>query len=1548
MNASMESFLDRAEQALSNRDSNRALSEASFLWHILRELNQDGIASALSPTALFRMARSGWATEDDSMPLFSIVGLPSLRPRTPPLAGDWILRVVPGIGDMGHVSLLACADLLPRSALEADGIAAEGDQPGYYGIVIESGAFPHSRDQPFARRILDGRGKLPPHTVVLRPNITEEEQGVIGRDNRVRVQDTTQVPGRWICKIRIDDFGSGREVGSGTGLLISNRHVLTAAHVIYDAYKDMQKFVITVTPALNDLDEPFDHYTITKKPQIRDEYSPSDGGINDFDYALLTLEKSLGQRQFKALQGNALCYWGSASCGINTVIARIDPHLLNGRAAYTAGYPSGKGRKQLWSAAGLLHSVDEKKRLMWTTADTTVGQSGSPVWVTDQQRYCLVGIAAGAGTSANAVVRVTRELIRQLQAWISADDETVTMTETVEPYAAPLPLVGVGTREGASPFARTPGHESEALSDFEDFAERFDPANIPANVAAALSARDWPRACQLAIASGWHDENDLTDLLFFARHPELASRVLDPKDPKFKLQSAEWSTVLKSEVRPAIEQASENTALVVSGRYVAERDPQFRGAAGQTFRDLVAWAAREVDLNPGFLGAVLLAEWDDNSLYLGSAPVRSFQSGSDDFFESRGQLAANVPAFSQVHFDVAGKTTNTNEHGREVTTIPFLSGKDATLATAVYLKYAEIKLRKAAKKNGGDFDTFSPEVRFALVRIAMAAGHGGIDTDGTLIRFKKTKDGWAPVAKGESGGILIGVASRLARVLAGDDILIRKNEPRADPSQSGHVTERNATILAAQALHLSDWIFDQPPTEATKNTGETFGIEDMANTRPETSFALLQEAVEDASLVCGSDLSSFGLSQREKDLKANRQPRAQLIGGVPHCKGEIRLNPNDTHGDTQDLLLWNFDVDGSYTKRQHETALDRMILEMHRRLVSASGAPAKASAYKIFLSGFASRTGSREHNQRLAAAREDTVQAYLLANIEKYRTAPEPNIGSLISFEKNPGGFAPSAKANVESAEARAARVIAVPSGSPVPAPLPWPPSTMEAQLRELLTASMLLAGDASAEFHSRALPQGRQSGSLWSYDLELTDRLSAINIDCLIEHGAHLHPARVLDRASWDKVKLVLEPSMGRQAIELPFNSNFLLGSFATTKGSIVPLTHAFWRLEAEADAATAVIFGFDVTHPGDPQPITDPSVFADSAANATPNRLWMLACCELVLNRGKADFEPSHMLIAARIYPMIEVLANFATAETFGQVTLRRPATSSMDHGWADGGRHAPVFYTDRNEDMGLVQAAAGFLGKPGAVLPAWDNLFDYFDKTAAAGAARTFIAVDPTKSDTRNLPGHRLVIDRDAPVLSRRPTNVMKVPRQGAYDNVHIAPAMLASLLPLIPSTRVVMAPVCAHDCFHMHWRWSKAFDDVSVKGWGIEGPYTVSGAPMIQLNQTLQITTTAGVPGIRYEARAKDQPAKQWMLVMPHGGAYALKVLVRPQDILRVLLLQLGPLGDKILNVIGSKVDDELFALFYFLIQYWPVPAGVLPLYSAEDVLTFTQRAELEHL
>jgi V8-like Glu-specific endopeptidase len=262
---------------------------------------------------------------------------------------------------------------------------------------------------------------------------SESEAGIIDGDNRVRVKKTVGVPWRWICKVSLKD-NRNRYHSGGTGVLVSDRHVLTAAHIVYEEYTDPYKYSIEVTPALGDeeKDEPFDSYAVSAKPKIPRKYDPKAKDHLDWDYALITLNKRVGGKKFSRLRERPLYYWGHPTSGTHTIFARLDPRTLNGKAAITAGYPERKGGRQLWLAAGILHSADVRRRTMWIAVKATKGQSGSPVWIQENGKFYLVGVAAGADEKSTVVVRVTDELIRQLQAWIREDGDTPTMGEIKE------------------------------------------------------------------------------------------------------------------------------------------------------------------------------------------------------------------------------------------------------------------------------------------------------------------------------------------------------------------------------------------------------------------------------------------------------------------------------------------------------------------------------------------------------------------------------------------------------------------------------------------------------------------------------------------------------------------------------------------------------------------------------------------------------------------------------------------------------------------------------------------------------------------------------------------------------------------------------------------------------------------------------------------------------------------------------------------------------------------------------------------------------------
>ena len=164
-----EQLLELAEMALSRGSGRRAESEVAFVRALLEGLGYDVSSCRFSPAYLLRLALGtewqGHLLND----VLQVIGTPFGKAPETLRAGDWMIRVVPGSGDIGHICVLASSELLSRAELRAEGIPAESSLPGYYGAVIEGGAYPHKWDDLFARRFLDGNGRVAPHSVILRP-----------------------------------------------------------------------------------------------------------------------------------------------------------------------------------------------------------------------------------------------------------------------------------------------------------------------------------------------------------------------------------------------------------------------------------------------------------------------------------------------------------------------------------------------------------------------------------------------------------------------------------------------------------------------------------------------------------------------------------------------------------------------------------------------------------------------------------------------------------------------------------------------------------------------------------------------------------------------------------------------------------------------------------------------------------------------------------------------------------------------------------------------------------------------------------------------------------------------------------------------------------------------------------------------------------------------------------------------------------------------------------------------------------------------------------
>jgi V8-like Glu-specific endopeptidase/subtilisin family serine protease len=446
--------LDRAEQVLQSTARGRRESETWFLQGLLREIDPEMLLG-MSPAQLFQdLLRHGQPSER-IRGILEIVARPFEQPDQPLRPGDMMLRATPGTGDIGHVMVLVSSDLRTPSALAADGVIAESTAPGQYGMVIEAGAFPHDRSAPYARRWLDGRGRVPPNSLILRPSASQDDPYLDlpaggptqesesnsedfsapawlgGRADRrtadpgveeqatpappaptkTRVRDQFAIPFRWMARVSLEKRGS--EDSHGSGVLISDVHVLTAAHVVWNATVSPAEYSVNVTLARDGGNFLEDRIGVSRI-DIPKRYK--DGG-NVFDYALLTLDSPMADRVYKDLGGVRLCYWGSSTCGAGTTAKPVDPASLNGQVAITAGYPNDKGGNEMWVVTGTMSRSVGGTVAIHYTGQLIEGQSGSPAWIEQNGERNIVGLVVSRGTF-NRLYPLSWDMVEELNGWM--------------------------------------------------------------------------------------------------------------------------------------------------------------------------------------------------------------------------------------------------------------------------------------------------------------------------------------------------------------------------------------------------------------------------------------------------------------------------------------------------------------------------------------------------------------------------------------------------------------------------------------------------------------------------------------------------------------------------------------------------------------------------------------------------------------------------------------------------------------------------------------------------------------------------------------------------------------------------------------------------------------------------------------------------------------------------------------------------------------------------------------------------------------------------
>lgn len=283
------------------------------------------------------------------------------------------------------------------------------------------------------------------------------EYTVIGEDERRPVRNTLPVPFRFICKLQLvfdSPFNpNDTVVAVGSGFLISDRHVLTAAHNLLDSLMPpitprVSPTIIFVSPGMTSGGrQPFGS-SIARLTRFPPEWRVL--GDDDFDFGLITLREPLGANRQPALGDRPLGFWGSPQLGGGTRIEVARLNQMTGLGVRVSGYSADKcdnqptrgsfTRAQIsanctvglhatlqWESSGnIVHPVAPGfQRVLTYNCDTFGGQSGSPVWTT-RQGLNLVGIHTGpfplsVNANLNRGIRITDPMLQQLRQWMRAD-----------------------------------------------------------------------------------------------------------------------------------------------------------------------------------------------------------------------------------------------------------------------------------------------------------------------------------------------------------------------------------------------------------------------------------------------------------------------------------------------------------------------------------------------------------------------------------------------------------------------------------------------------------------------------------------------------------------------------------------------------------------------------------------------------------------------------------------------------------------------------------------------------------------------------------------------------------------------------------------------------------------------------------------------------------------------------------------------------------------------------------------------------------------------
>lgn len=217
---------------------------------------------------------------------------------------------------------------------------------------------------------------------------------IIGIDQRVPITNTTDIPWRRICALRIT-FPSGATY-RGTGFLIGPRAVATAGHCVYMKSQGGWARRIDVIPGSNGSKRPFGQVQATT---FRSVGGWVNQGLPECDYGCIFVPPG-------SFNGFNLGSFG---------VAAFDAQTLVAQPAVLAGYPGDKPFAEMWGMAEVIKTVTAKTLVY--NIDSMGGQSGAPVYIKRGGIRYVVGIHNYGAQTGNSATRITQPVYDRLNAW---------------------------------------------------------------------------------------------------------------------------------------------------------------------------------------------------------------------------------------------------------------------------------------------------------------------------------------------------------------------------------------------------------------------------------------------------------------------------------------------------------------------------------------------------------------------------------------------------------------------------------------------------------------------------------------------------------------------------------------------------------------------------------------------------------------------------------------------------------------------------------------------------------------------------------------------------------------------------------------------------------------------------------------------------------------------------------------------------------------------------------------------------------------------------